>query len=487
MQILADEHGHVIHLGERECSLQRRHQKVVEEAPSPLVDADPALRENITTAALRAARAAGYSNAGTVEFLMDRDRNFYFLEMNTRLQVEHPVTEMVTGLDLVKEQILIAAGEPLRYEQKDIRHYGSAIECRIYAEDPANDFLPSPGLISAIERPSGPGVRVDSGAYAGWLVPIEYDPLIAKLVVWAPTRPEAIARLRGTLAEYHIAGIRTTIGFFRDLAEDPDFCAGVMDTGFIERFLKKSVANGAPSTNGDEEAAILAAGLHFQRMTEAPAKSRPSPSPWRAAAKQASLRRVMPFSSANASRASVTSGNAPSRRATRTVPSMKLIVELGGVERELMMNLQELGPTCRFTIGGSEYIADVESVGPAAYSILISDKSFEVRLETIGDQEFVNVNGRRRTVAVRDPRRSSGRASGIVAEGRQEVCSPMPGKLIEVLVVAGEEVDAGQGLVIVEAMKMQNEIRSPKAGRVTELPVELRAPVAAGDVLAVVE
>ena len=290
VQILADEHGQVIHLGERECSLQRRHQKVVEETPSPLLDSAPALRDELTAAAVSAARAANYSNAGTVEFLMDGDRNFYFLEMNTRLQVEHPVTEMVTGLDLVKEQILIAAGERLRYRQQDIRFVGSAMECRIYAEDPDTGFLPSPGLITAIERPSGSGVRVDSGADAGWCVPLEYDPLIAKLAVWAPTRPETIARLRAALAEYHIAGIRTTIGFFRKLVEDPDFCAGAIDTGFVERFLSHPPASDLSRAEGLEEAAILAAGLHFRSTTNVPESSRPMTSAWRAAAKQASLR-----------------------------------------------------------------------------------------------------------------------------------------------------------------------------------------------------
>ncbi len=290
VQILADEHGQVIHLGERECSLQRRHQKVVEETPSPLIDPEPGVRDKLTAAAVRAAAAAGYSNAGTVEFLMDGECNFYFLEMNTRLQVEHPVTEMVTGLDLVKEQILIAAGEPLGYRQSDIRFQGSAIECRIYAEDPDNGFLPSPGLITAIERPSGSGVRVDSGADAGWRVPLEYDPLIAKLAVWAPTRPEAIARLRGALAEYHIAGIRTTIGFFRDLVEDPAFCAGVIDTGFIERFLSNRQEAAESGVDGEEEAAILAAGLRFRSAADAPDRSHSIRSAWRSAAKRASLR-----------------------------------------------------------------------------------------------------------------------------------------------------------------------------------------------------
>ena len=197
-----------------------------------MVEEHPDIREKITAAAVQAAQAAKYTNAGTVEFLIDAACNFYFLEMNTRLQVEHPVTEWVTGIDLVKEQIRIAAGEKLGYGQNDVRRRGSAIECRIYAEDPHNQFFPSPGRITMLERPSGPGVRVDSGAYQGWTVPVEYDPLIAKLIVWAPTRGEAIRRLRGALAEYHIDGIKTTVGFFRSVLLDEDFTAGRIDTGF---------------------------------------------------------------------------------------------------------------------------------------------------------------------------------------------------------------------------------------------------------------
>jgi acetyl-CoA carboxylase, biotin carboxylase subunit len=262
VQILADEHGQVIHLGERECSLQRRHQKVLEETPSPWVEQRPAVRDRLTAAAVQAARAANYSNAGTVEFLMDSAHNFYFLEMNTRLQVEHPVTEMVTGLDLVREQIRIAAGEPLAYRQADIRPQGHAMECRIYAEDPDNNFFPSPGLISALERPSGPYIRVDSGAYEGWTVPLDYDPLIAKLVAWAPTREQVIARLRGALREYHVGGIKTTIGFFQSVLTDDDFRRGIFDTGFIARWLENRASRG-PAPAEHEKAAILAAGVHF--------------------------------------------------------------------------------------------------------------------------------------------------------------------------------------------------------------------------------
>jgi acetyl-CoA carboxylase, biotin carboxylase subunit len=290
VQILADEHGQVIHLGERECSLQRRHQKVLEETPSPWVDERPEVRERLTAAAVQAARAAGYSNAGTVEFLMDSDHNFHFLEMNTRLQVEHPVTEMVTGLDLVREQIRIAAGEPLAYRQSDIRPQGHAMECRIYAEDPDNNFFPSPGRISALERPAGPYIRIDSGAYEGWTVPVDYDPLIAKLVAWAPTREQVIARLRGALREYHVGGIKTTIGFFQSVLSDEDFRRGAFDTGFIARWLEKRSSDGAAPAE-HEKAAILAAGMHFlsNGRPQGPGP-RAEQSAWKLAGKRSMLR-----------------------------------------------------------------------------------------------------------------------------------------------------------------------------------------------------
>src|SRR5437899_10793844 len=217
VQVLADAHGHVVHLGERECSIQRRHQKLVEESPSPFVDA--AMRGQLGEAACRIAKAAGYVNAGTVEFLVDARRNFCFLEMNTRLQVEHPVTELVTGLDLVRLQLEIAAGEPLRLAQEAVELRGAAMECRVYAEDPDNDFFPSPGRITRLDRPSGPGVRLDSGVYPGWTVPLDYDPLLAKLAVWAESREEARVRMIRALDEYHVAGIKTNLAFFRQLLE----------------------------------------------------------------------------------------------------------------------------------------------------------------------------------------------------------------------------------------------------------------------------
>jgi acetyl-CoA carboxylase, biotin carboxylase subunit len=259
IQVLADRFGNSVYLGERECSLQRRHQKVIEECPSPILDED--LRRRMGEAALRVIKAAHYENAGTVEFLLDDEGKFYFLEMNTRLQVEHPVTEMVTGVDLVEEQLRIAAGEPLRLRQEDIRLRGWAIECRIYAEDPDRNFFPCPGTIRDLIEPQGPGVRVDSGIYRGWEVPIHYDPLLAKLVAYGADRMQAIARLRRAVGEYRIAGIRTNLHFFKGLLADPEFVAGRLSTHFIDEYLHRCPKTAANDACGS--AASLAAALAY--------------------------------------------------------------------------------------------------------------------------------------------------------------------------------------------------------------------------------
>lgn len=237
IQILADAHGHVVYLGERECSMQRRHQKVMEETPSTFID--ESIRRRMGETAVGVARASHYVNAGTVEFLVDLKKNFYFLEMNTRLQVEHPITEWVTGLDLVKEQFSIAAGAPLRFAQNDIHPRGASIECRIYAEDPYNHFYPSPGKVTWLGRPAGPGIRIDSGVYEGWEVPLEYDPLLAKVAAWGADREEAIARLGRALAEYEVVGIKTGIAFYQEILRHPDFLAGNYDTSFMDRFFRE--------------------------------------------------------------------------------------------------------------------------------------------------------------------------------------------------------------------------------------------------------
>jgi acetyl-CoA carboxylase biotin carboxylase subunit len=273
MQVLADEHGNTVYLGERECSIQRRHQKVVEEAPSPVVD--PEMRRRMGEVAVRVAQAAGYTNAGTVEFLVDqsdidqpesaRQKNFYFLEMNTRLQVEHPVTELITGLDLVHLQIRIAAGERLPFAQDDVKIRGHAIECRIYAEDPDNNYFPSPGKITLLLQPSGPGIRQDSGMYEGWTVPMDYDPLLAKLIGYGTDRDQAISRLTRALDEYFVGGIKTNISLFRRILRHPDFRAAKLDTGFLDRMLKeKGVSAEDSSTELEakaEEIAVIAAGM----------------------------------------------------------------------------------------------------------------------------------------------------------------------------------------------------------------------------------
>ena len=233
IQILADQQGHMIHLGERECSIQKRYQKLIEESPSPLIDAD--LREHMGQSALDVARAVGYQNAGTIEFLVDADKNYYFMEVNARVQVEHPVTEMVTGIDIVQAQIRIAAGQPLDHRQEDIQVKGWAIECRINAADPDNDFMPSPGEVESLVLPTGPGIRIDTGLYPGCMVPPFYDSLIGKLIAWGPDRASAITRMQRALEDLKIEGIHTTVPFHQRILANPEFQAGRFDTHFLER------------------------------------------------------------------------------------------------------------------------------------------------------------------------------------------------------------------------------------------------------------
>ena len=288
IQVLADEHGNCVYLGERECSVQRRHQKVLEECPSPAVT--PEMRRKMGEVAVRVARAAGYTNAGTIEFLADARGNFYFLEMNTRLQVEHPVTEQVTGLDLVHLQIRIAAGEKLPFTQPDVTLRGHAIECRIYAEDPENDYFPSPGKITILNEPSGPGIRVDSGIYQGWNVPIEYDPLLAKLIGYGECREQAIGRLKRALGEYSIGG-KTNLLLFRQIFSNPEFLAGNTDTGILTRMGELPAS--AADVNENEIAAIAAGilqALDSDRNQGAEQAACPPASNWRKAARDEALR-----------------------------------------------------------------------------------------------------------------------------------------------------------------------------------------------------
>jgi acetyl-CoA carboxylase biotin carboxylase subunit len=268
LQILADEHGNVIHLNERECSIQRRHQKLLEEAPSPFISDDGDLRQRMGAVAVRAAKAVDYMNAGTIEFLVDKDKNFFFLEMNTRLQVEHPVTEVITGLDIVKEQIRIARGRQLRHSQEQVGISGWAIECRVNAEDPYSQFMPSTGRISHMLIPTGPGVRIDTGVYQGFEISPYYDSLISKLIVSGETRGEAILRMRRALEEYKIVGVHTNIPFHQRLMDSHRFMAGVYDTRFVEERFAIDIGEG-----GKDElepiAAILATLVAHQQTQRA--------------------------------------------------------------------------------------------------------------------------------------------------------------------------------------------------------------------------
>jgi acetyl-CoA carboxylase biotin carboxylase subunit len=295
IQVLGDRHGNVVHLFERECSIQRRHQKVIEEAPANRMT--PELRAAMGEAAVAAARAVGYEGAGTCEFLVDKNSRFYFLEMNTRVQVEHPVTEMITNIDIVKTGIRIAAGEPIGFAQRDVAIHGWAIECRIYAEDPEHGFRPSPGLIVAFRPPGGPGVRSDSGVYAGAEVPVFYDPMISKLIAWGRDRDEAIARMRRALREFVIKGIKTSIPFHRRVLENPRFLSGEFDTSFIETEILPAGATSLASDDAQERdvAVMLAAIAAFRRDRELaarvpPAGSGAGASPWRLTGRARQLR-----------------------------------------------------------------------------------------------------------------------------------------------------------------------------------------------------
>jgi acetyl-CoA carboxylase biotin carboxylase subunit len=286
IQVLADTHGHAVHLFERECSIQRRHQKIVEESPSPFVTAE--LRERMGSLAVALTRRIGYVNAGTLEFLVDRDRRPYFLEMNTRIQVEHPVTEMVTGQDLVKLQIRVAQGEPLPFAQDALSQRGHAIECRVYAEDPDQGFLPSPGRILALRRPGGPGVRDDSGVEAGEDVKIHYDSLISKVIAHGADRPDAIARMRRALAEYRVLGIRTTLPFLGRVLANPAFVAGEVDTAFVEKVFAETDR----SRRRPLEVAVAAAAICAYRDRQASrlAPTAPGPGGWQQTARREALR-----------------------------------------------------------------------------------------------------------------------------------------------------------------------------------------------------
>jgi acetyl-CoA carboxylase biotin carboxylase subunit len=289
IQVIGDSYGNILHLFERECSVQRRHQKVIEEAPSPAIGNKT--RRKMGEVAVKVAKAVSYRGAGTVEFILDQNENFYFLEMNTRVQVEHPVTEMITGFDIVKWMIRIATGEKLSFTQDDISIKGHALECRIYAEDPERNFLPSPGKLEYVRQPSGPGIREDSAIYSGYEVTPFYDPMLSKLIVWADTREEAIKRMRTALREYIVLGVKTNIGFLSRVMENEEFIRGEIDTGFIERHPELLTSNG-----DNVEPALIAAALAMRNSTKEAVTSLQSPvSNWKLFSRKLAVSRNSPL------------------------------------------------------------------------------------------------------------------------------------------------------------------------------------------------
>ncbi|MEQ4721469.1 biotin carboxylase N-terminal domain-containing protein [Nonomuraea sp. B19D2] len=441
IQVLADTHGNVVHLGERECSLQRRHQKIIEEAPSPFVS--PETRARMGSAAVEAARAVGYVGAGTVEFIVDGTTGaHHFMEMNTRLQVEHPVTELVTGLDLVELQLRVAAGELLPFGQEDVLLDGHAVEARVYAEDPARGFLPTGGRVLVLREP-GDGVRVDSGLVEGGVVGSEFDPMLSKVVAWAPDRASALRTLERALSRTAVLGVVTNIPFLRALAGHPVVRAGELDTGLVERLLPELV----PSVEVPGEV-LAAAALAFHAMPQ-------GDDPWE-----------------------VTDGwriGAPAwttwRLESRDGVHAVQVRGLPEESAEIRMNdetaparLQRSGADLTVTIGGR------------------TDRYLHVRR---ADTIWLGKDGEAWALTrhlIGDP----GDRPGAAAKGDGVVRSPMPGTVLVVKAQAGDRVSEGQPLVIVEAMKMEHTVTAPRDGVLTELPVQAGQPVDMDAVLAVV-
>jgi 3-methylcrotonyl-CoA carboxylase alpha subunit len=445
VQVIADDYGNVIHLGERDCSIQRRHQKVVEEAPSPAITEE--LRRELGAAAVRLTKAAGYRNAGTVEFLLSGEE-FYFLEMNTRLQVEHPVTELVTGLDLLHLQLAVAAGEPLPVTQDGVSVRGSAIEVRLYAEDPRT-AMPSGGEMLLFEPPEGPGIRNDVGIESGDSVPLDYDPMLAKLIVHAPDRPSAVARMRNSLKEYLALGVTTNLPLLRQIADHEAFGAGETTTGFLE-----------------------AHGLTIPSEPETPPEA--------------------PIAAAVGEMSGGMSGEGPAS----TDPFATGSVQPGGIHR------------LRYRLGDTEWDIRAERRSSRRWSLDLDGRQWEVEVVARrGGRLYLSINGRRIRCGVtldgRDvlvgleghgyrltkPRPLSLDDLGAGAGASQEtsLTAPMPGTVIKVLVEEGVEVEAKQSILILEAMKMEQSIQAPYAGTVRKLPFEAGSRVSGGATLAEIE
>jgi 3-methylcrotonyl-CoA carboxylase alpha subunit len=468
-QILADAHGHTIHLGERECSIQRRHQKIVEESPS--VALSPELRAEMGAAAVRVAAAAGYVNAGTVEFLLDADGRYYFLEMNTRLQVEHPVTESVTGLDLVKHQIRIAAGEPLQLRQEQIAPRGHAIEVRLYAEDPANGFLPSIGRIDVFELPRAPGVRLDSGVVGGSEVTVHYDPMLAKLIVSGEDRPATLERLRWALDRWAVLGVETNLPLLQAIAAHPDFAAGRTFTDFLTKH-DLSAALERPAL--PIEALLAAAALE---VAAAPAHA----SDHARAARNTNGRPFNPW----------TQGGTLRRGAEQA-----LLYTYAGQRYQVLLT-PDSNDAARWDVR----IAKEDEESPAG----IQGQTRSVSLERLSAKEVMVQLGERRGLAhaiqrgyetlvswqgvsyrLERPRPLDvdvAAAGAAVGAAQQKLTAPMPGTVVKVHVHEGEHVQARQTLLVLSAMKMEHAITAPHAAIVRRLPFAEGASVPGGATL----
>jgi 3-methylcrotonyl-CoA carboxylase alpha subunit len=443
IQILGDSHGNLIHLNERECSIQRRHQKIIEETPSPALDA--ALRNAMGEAAVLCGKAINYQNAGTVEFILAPDRSFYFLEVNTRLQVEHPVTECVTGLDLVEEQILVAQGEALRMSQEAVRFEGAAVEVRLYAEDPAAGFLPQSGKVVDWDLPPAEGLRVDSGVEAGSEVGIHYDPMLAKIITSGENRPLALQRMRRALRSLSVQGVTTNREFLLRVLEHPAFIAGDIDTHFIDRHLQDELGDGA--SEADEQRAAIAAALADQQQRDRERVFvRDVPSGW---------------------------------RNNYHTPQW---VEYEAGEREIRVEYRYLGDD-RFNVWTGDEGRDIRVVSwePPQLTLEEGSHRWHARISVDGDRRYVHTS--QFSIGLLQKPRFPNKSQAVPAGG---CVAPMPGKVIELRVAEGDTVQAGQLLLIMEAMKMEHSVAAPQGGTVAHVGVAAGDQVDADALLIVV-
>ncbi len=455
IQVLADSHGNIVHLGERECSIQRRYQKVVEESPSPAVSAE--LRQRMGAASCNLAKEAGYFSTGTVEFVLDRQQNFYFLEMNTRLQVEHPVTEMVTGLDLVDWQLRVAAGEPLNFAQKDVRVNGWAIEARICAEEPSRGFIPSTGMITRYAAPHGEGIRVDSGVNIGGKIDVYYDSMLAKVICHGKTREDARHSLIAALNGYHIEGVSTNIDFVTSVLCLPEFAEGNLSTSFIDQHFEGGKSKRSPSRRYLQLAA-LAATLIFHNRTGAVRKS---------------LRPMVSDIGVKRSRGSLHE---------YTVRSQ------GDIFDVVMEDNPVSGKTCTIRVEGNQHLVEIPSFEffRRRLKLTINGQVYRFRIRFEGSFMFMSFNGISRLFEIYTPRewammqympeKSASALDDVL------LC-PMPGLVVDVLVKPGERVFRGQNLVILESMKMESGVPSPIDGVVANVQIEKGQAVEADQTL----